>query len=89
MSNKEFEYVYLSRRNLEALLSKLDRLEAGGESFCSIIKYRNPLATDFVQSMDTCIVQAVPNEEFYAAQERPAGAMLPVDEAKLTPMEDA
>ena len=34
--------LYLSRRNLIALLSKLDRQEAGDETACAIVKSANP-----------------------------------------------
>ena len=34
--------VYLSKRNLLTLLSKLERLERGEETACAIVKYANP-----------------------------------------------
>ena len=38
------DVVYLSRRNLLTLLSKLDRLEAGEPTACMIIKKADPEA---------------------------------------------
>lgn len=74
------EQVFLSRRNLLILLSKLDRVAAGEHSSCTVIKYRNE--TDpFVQSMDAIAVTAVEDKDFYAA--RNAGAMHPNDEVAL------
>jgi hypothetical protein len=77
------EIIYLSRRNLVALLSKLDRLEAGEVTACTIIKHRNPNVPAYQQTMDTCKVVAVPDEVFYSAQQRPAGAMVEAEEVKL------
>jgi len=72
--------LYLSRRNLLALLSKLDRQEAGDATACAIIKYSNP--TDpYCNTMDQVMVIAVPDEEFYTT--RQPGAMHPADEARL------
>lgn len=56
--------IYLSRRNLLTLLSKLDRLEAGDSTACSIIKYANP--TDpYCNTIDSIMVTAIPDELFY------------------------
>ena len=72
--------LYLSRRNLLALLSKLDRQEAGDATACAIIKYSNP--TDpYCNTMDQVMVIAVADEEFYTT--RQPGAMHPADEARL------
>ena len=72
--------LYLSRRNLLALLSKLDRQEAGDETACAIIKYSNP--TDpYCNTIDQVVVTAVADEEFYA--NRSPGAMHPADEVNL------
>ena len=72
--------IYLSRRNLLALLSKLDRLEAGDETACAIVKYANP--TDpYCNTIDQVVVTAVADEEFYA--NRQPGVMHPLDEANL------
>jgi hypothetical protein len=71
--------IFLSRRNLKVLLSKLDRLAAGEETACTIIKYKNkddpPL---YAQMLDEITITAVEDDEYYAR--RPAGAMHPKDE---------
>ena len=72
--------IYLSRRNLLALLSKLDRQATGDATACAIIKYSNP--TDpYCNTIDQVTVIAVPDEEFYTT--RQPGAMHPADEARL------
>ena len=72
--------LYLSRRNLLALLSKLDRQEAGDETACAIIKYSNP--TDpYCNTIDQVTVVAVADDRFYA--DRSPGAMHPLDEVNL------
>lgn len=71
------EQIYLSRRNLLVLLSKLDRQAAGEDTACTIIKYRNE--TDpFYQSMDSVRVTAIEDEEYYT--NRTPGHMNPLDE---------
>lgn len=84
--------IYLSRRNLMALLSKLDRVKRGEHSACSIIKSDN-LHPKYAQSMQDCMVTAVEDaalscevtavedEDYYT--ERPAGAVHPKDAPKL------
>ena len=72
--------LYLSRRNLLSLLSKLDRQEAGDETACAIIKYSNP-ADPYCNTIDQVVVTAVADEEFYA--NRQPGVMHPLDEANL------
>jgi len=69
--------VYLSRRNLEVLLSKLDRRAAGEETACTIIKQQNPLDKPYMMTMKQLAVVAVPDELFYA--NRAAGEMHPKD----------
>lgn len=61
--------LFLSRRNLFTLIHKLDRVRDGDFSSCSIVKYddRHP---KYPQTMDSIIVEAVENEEYY---DRPAG----------------
>lgn len=75
--------IYLSRRNLLALLSKLDRDEAGESTHCAIIKNKG-ISPEFQQTMDTIMVIAVQDDEYYEAQVRPAGVMHPSDEVNLT-----
>ena len=72
--------IYLSKRNLLALLSKLDRLENGDETACAIVKSANP--TDpYCNTIDQVLVIAIPDEKFYT--NRQPGAMHPLDEVKL------
>ena len=72
--------IYLSKRNLLALLSKLDRQAAGDATACAIVKYSNP--TDpYCNTIDQVVVTAVADEEFYA--NRAPGVMHPLDEANL------
>jgi len=75
------ETIYLSRRNLLALLSKLDRLEAGEATACTIIKHADPHA-EYSQSMPACAVIAIPDDVAYA--HRPAGALDIEDEVNVT-----
>jgi len=72
--------LYLSRRNLLTLLSKLDRLEAGDETACAIVKSANP-SDPYCNTMDQVTVIAVPDDEFYT--NRSPGIMHPADEARL------
>ena len=58
------EQIYLSRRNLLALLSKLDRKKQGDNTQCTIIKYRTE--TDpYVNSIDCVSITAIEDEDFY------------------------
>ncbi len=80
--------VYLSRRNLLALLSKLDREAAGEQTACTIIKYKNAgdkfkKDTCYQQTMESIMVVAVQDEKYYAAENRQAGVMHESDEVKL------
>ena len=75
------DVVYLSRRNLLTLLSKLDRLEAGEPTACMIIKKADPEAAH-TQSMPVVTVVAVPDDVAYA--HRQAGSMAPEDEVNTT-----
>lgn len=116
--------VYLSHRNIDALLSKLQRVANGDDSSCCIIKYKStnarfqqtPLVvsvqaietgTDYYTNSSTAVlvltrdtlmalkkqtminvdgvvnVWAIETEEYYAALERPAGEMHPLDEENL------
>lgn len=75
--------VYLSRRNLVALLSKLDRKAAGEDTRCTINKNKQP-SPEYQQTMQTINIVAVEDEEYYSSQNRAAGIMHPSDESKLT-----
>jgi len=57
--------VYLSRRNLLALLSKLDRKAIGEHTECTIIKNDNAHPV-FSQTMKSIRVTAVEDSEYYA-----------------------
>ena len=72
--------IYLSKRNLLTLLSKLDRLEHGDETACAIVKYANP-ADPYCNTIDEIMVVAIPDEKFYT--NRQPGSMHPADEAKI------
>ncbi len=74
------EQIFLSRRNLLTLLSKLDRAAAGEVTACTVIKHRNE-SDPFVQTMDSIAVTAVEDDEFYA--NRNAGPMHPNDEVAI------
>lgn len=69
--------IYLSRRNLVVLLSKLDRKAAGEETACTITKFDN-VHPVYPQTMVECAVTAVEDEEYYV--ERKPGVMHPKDE---------
>jgi hypothetical protein len=72
--------IYLSKRNLLVLLSKLDRLENGDETACAIVKSANP-SDPYCNTIDQVVVTAVADEEFYA--NRAPGVMHPLDETNL------
>ena len=72
--------IYLSRRNLLTLLSKLDRQEAGDATACAIITSANP-ADPYCNTINQVMVIAVPDEKFYT--NRSPGIMHPLDEANL------
>lgn len=70
------ERIYLSKRNLLVLLSKLERKAKGEETACTIVKYHNP-HPHYEQTLDEVMVTAVPDEDYY---DREPGAMHPSDE---------
>ena len=71
--------LYLSKRNLLTLLSKLERFEAGEETRCAIIKYSNPLDPYCLRlsGEDNIMVVAIPDEKYYT--NRQAGEVHPLD----------
>lgn len=74
------EQIFLSRRNLMTLLSKLNRAAAGDNTACTVVKFRIP--TDpFVQTIDAIAVTAVEDSDYYV--NRGAGAMHPKDEVSI------
>ena len=56
--------VYLSRRNLLTLLSKLDRKKAGEETFCCIKKF-DTLNEEFPQTAEEVQVIAIEDDDYY------------------------
>lgn len=70
--------VYLSRRNLLTLLSKLDRDAAGEETACTLVKNQSPSAA-YRQTMKSIAVIAVQDDEYYGAQNRTATEVHPLD----------
>lgn len=74
------ERIYLSRRNLEVLLSKLDRQKQGESTACTIIKC-DTQHPKYPQTMDVIEVIAVENGDYYT--ERLPGIMHPKDVVKL------
>ena len=74
------EQIYLTRRNLLTLLSKLDRVKAGGSSECTIIK-KDDRHPKYPQSMPRIAVKALEDEEYYT--DRGAGAVYKEDEKRI------
>lgn len=72
--------VYLSRRNLLALLSKLDRRAAGENTHCTIVK-RDTQHPEYAQTVADLHVIAVEDDEYY--KDRDPGIMYPPDEAAI------
>ena len=70
--------VYLSRRNLLTLLSKLDRKAKGEDTFCTIIK-GDTTHKKYPCSEITEVI-AVEDNDYYA--ERAAGPVVPQDMPK-------
>lgn len=73
--------IYLSKRNLQVLLSKVERFEAGQETNCAIIKYNNHLDPYNMTINEDCVmIVAVPDKQYYVNRE--AGVMHPLDTPK-------
>jgi len=75
------EQIYLSRRNLLTLLSKLDRKKAGEDTERTILK-RDYLHPKYPQTMDICRVTALEDEEYYT--DRSLGQMHEADEEAVS-----
>jgi hypothetical protein len=73
------EMLYLSKRNLQTLLNKLERAEKGEATHCTIIKHHNP--NDPYINTSSVMVVALPDEVLYA--NRQAGAMHPADDPAI------
>lgn len=72
--------IYLTRRNLLTLLSKLDRVKnCDDESACTIIKNDN-VHPKYPQTMKSIRVTALEDEDYYTFRE--AGGVHPSDEPK-------
>lgn len=84
MVNDRTQKVYLTRRNLLTLLSKLDRDADGEQTSCAILKYRNNDVPEYQQTMNEIMVIAVQDEDYYSSQKRAAGMMHPSEESKLS-----
>ena len=63
-----------------ALLSKLDRVKNGQQSFCSIVKNDNR-HPKYSQTMDSITITALEDKDYYT--DREAGKMHPEDEEIL------
>ena len=69
------EHIYLTRRNLQVLLSKLDRAKAGEATERTIIKM-DTLHPEYPCS-SPCMVTAIEDAEYYT--DREPGEMHPAD----------
>jgi hypothetical protein len=67
--------LYLTRRNLLSLLSKLDRVKQGEQSFCTLIK--QDTAHSKYPSTDIIEVTALEDEDYY--DDRKPGLVHPAD----------
>lgn len=76
--------VYLSKRNLLTLLSKLSRDANGEQTECTILKYQGD-TPEYQQTMKEIAVIAVQDDEYYESQGRPAGTVHGADEPTSTP----
>ena len=72
--------VYLSRRNLLTLLSKLDRKAAGQDTKCTLVK-RDTQHPVFPQTMKAIEVVAVEDQAYYTL--RPPGSVCDLDSPDL------
>lgn len=71
--------VYLSRRNLQTLLSKLDRKAAGEETACTLVK-SDTKHSEYPQTHEAVVVVAVEDADYYT--DRSPGTINPRDERK-------
>ena len=71
--------VYLTRRNLLTLLSKLDRKQAGDDTACTIVKADTRHKT--YPCTEVTEVVAVEDSEYY--KERAAGPVHPLDNPNI------
>jgi hypothetical protein len=73
------EQVFLSRRNLLVLLSKLDRKRAGEQTACTLIK-NDDQHSKYPQTMPSVSITAVEDDEYYTT--RAPGEVFPSDEPR-------
>jgi len=71
------EQIYLSRRNLLSLLSKLDRRKNGEFTACTLVKSDN-VHPVYPQTMKDIVVTAVEDNDYYV--DRAPGPVLLDDE---------
>lgn len=62
--------LFLSRRNLQTLINKLDGVKEGNPSKCTIIKYdgshpRYPMTSDGEGVLSSVMITAVEDEDYY------------------------
>ena len=70
------ERVYLSRRNLETLLSKLNRVRQGEDSACTLIK-QDTQHRKYPQTMPEIEIVAIEDGDYYT--DRLPGPVHPAD----------
>jgi hypothetical protein len=70
------DQIYLSRRNLETLLSKLNRRRQGEDTACTLIK-RDDKHNKYPQTMTEIAVTAVEDGDYYT--DRIPGLVYPAD----------
>lgn len=75
------EKVYLSRRNLLSLISKLDRKMNGEFTHCTLIKH-DICHPKYPQSMESISVIAIEDDEYYV--DRDPGEVFYLDEPPRT-----
>ena len=61
-------HLYLSRRNLQTLLNKLDRVKAGGKSECTLVK-QDDVHPVYPATHNPIFVTAVEDEDYYAERQ--------------------
>lgn len=73
------ETVYLSRRNLLTLLSKLERVADGGFSTCTLIK----ADTKHLKYPCSSVTAVIAVEDCYYYNDREPGEIHPADERRI------
>ena len=58
------EHIFLTRRNLQTLLNKLNAVARGEQSDCTLIKQDNT-HSKYPQTMRQCVVTAVEDADYY------------------------